>query len=379
MPAWTSSAPSPSPAGRPTMARTRSACRSPPSFMASSTTRRPSTSSASKPPATEDEFFAVLEKIKRTAPISRSRMGTKDQWEAATMGYQNIGPNYWKGEEGRLALIAGKQKLTDRAMGRAVQDAGQMGALHGRRLPGAGLSRQPEPVHARPRRDLSGRLLGNRRLQSAGQVQDGRLPAAGEEGRRHLLHLRPCRHRARHQRQVEECRGGQDLPHLGGLARVRHASTPTRCRASSACSPATSSWRTRWPRSSSPGARSASRPSARPTRSCRAARRTSRTRPGAHRPTSSTARPTPEDAPKKLQKGLDSWYKPAEECSMPSPRRRSHSCPGRGAEAAGGCDDRLSPALGPSPGPRRTAAGRPLRIPHAAGASARSARAGRPG
>ena len=29
------------------------------------------------------------------------------------MGYNNIGPNYWKGEDGRLALIAGEQKLTD--------------------------------------------------------------------------------------------------------------------------------------------------------------------------------------------------------------------------------------------------------------------------
>ena len=29
------------------------------------------------------------------------------------MGYNNIGPNYWKGEEGRRALIAGEQKLTD--------------------------------------------------------------------------------------------------------------------------------------------------------------------------------------------------------------------------------------------------------------------------
>lgn len=29
------------------------------------------------------------------------------------MGYQNIGPNYWHGEEGRKALIAGKAKLTD--------------------------------------------------------------------------------------------------------------------------------------------------------------------------------------------------------------------------------------------------------------------------
>jgi raffinose/stachyose/melibiose transport system substrate-binding protein len=29
------------------------------------------------------------------------------------MGYNNIGPNYWRGEEGRLALIAGEQSLTD--------------------------------------------------------------------------------------------------------------------------------------------------------------------------------------------------------------------------------------------------------------------------
>jgi raffinose/stachyose/melibiose transport system substrate-binding protein len=42
-------------------------------------------------------------------------MGTNDQWEAATMGYQNIGPTYWKGEAGRNALIAGTEKLTDPA------------------------------------------------------------------------------------------------------------------------------------------------------------------------------------------------------------------------------------------------------------------------
>ena len=29
------------------------------------------------------------------------------------MGFQNIGPDYWKGETGRLALIAGKEKFTD--------------------------------------------------------------------------------------------------------------------------------------------------------------------------------------------------------------------------------------------------------------------------
>ncbi|WP_170452735.1 ABC transporter substrate-binding protein [Ruegeria arenilitoris] len=64
-------------------------------------------------PETEAEFFAVLDKIKEDGTYIPMAMGTNDQWEAATMGYNNIGPNYWKGEEGRLALIEGSQKLTD--------------------------------------------------------------------------------------------------------------------------------------------------------------------------------------------------------------------------------------------------------------------------
>jgi raffinose/stachyose/melibiose transport system substrate-binding protein len=66
-------------------------------------------------PKTETEFFAALDKIKAEGSYTPMAMGTNDQWEAATMGYQNIGPNYWKGEEGRLALIGGKSKLTDAA------------------------------------------------------------------------------------------------------------------------------------------------------------------------------------------------------------------------------------------------------------------------
>ncbi len=65
------------------------------------------------PPKTEAEFFALLDKIKEDGSYIPMAMGTADQWEAATMGYQNIGPNYWKGEEGRKALIEGTQKLTD--------------------------------------------------------------------------------------------------------------------------------------------------------------------------------------------------------------------------------------------------------------------------
>lgn len=66
-------------------------------------------------PTTEEEFFAALDKIKADGNYIPMAMGTKDLWEAATMGYQNIGPNYWKGEEGRLGLIKGDQKLTDDA------------------------------------------------------------------------------------------------------------------------------------------------------------------------------------------------------------------------------------------------------------------------
>ena len=63
-------------------------------------------------PKTEAEFYAALDKIK-AAGITALDMGTTDQWEAATMGFQNIGPNYWKGEEGRLGLIKGTEKFTD--------------------------------------------------------------------------------------------------------------------------------------------------------------------------------------------------------------------------------------------------------------------------
>lgn len=66
------------------------------------------------PPKTRDEFFALLDKIRENATYAPLDIGTADQWESATMGFQNIGPNFWKGEEGRKALIAGTAKLTDK-------------------------------------------------------------------------------------------------------------------------------------------------------------------------------------------------------------------------------------------------------------------------
>lgn len=64
-------------------------------------------------PATESEFYSVLDAVQADGNYAPLVMGTADQWESATMGYQNIGPNYWAGEEGRLALIAGEASLAE--------------------------------------------------------------------------------------------------------------------------------------------------------------------------------------------------------------------------------------------------------------------------
>jgi raffinose/stachyose/melibiose transport system substrate-binding protein len=66
-----------------------------------------------QPPKTMAEFHEILDKLKKDGTYTPIDMGTADQWEAATMGFQNIGPDYWKGEAGRMALIAGKEKYTD--------------------------------------------------------------------------------------------------------------------------------------------------------------------------------------------------------------------------------------------------------------------------
>lgn len=65
------------------------------------------------PPETEEEFHDVLDQIATDGTYSPLVMGTADQWEAATMGLQNIGPNYWNGEAGRQALIEGTESFDD--------------------------------------------------------------------------------------------------------------------------------------------------------------------------------------------------------------------------------------------------------------------------
>jgi len=63
-------------------------------------------------PTTIPEFMDIVKKIEDEGSYTPLVMGTADQWEAATMGFQNIGPNFWQGEQGRKGLIDGSEKFT---------------------------------------------------------------------------------------------------------------------------------------------------------------------------------------------------------------------------------------------------------------------------
>ncbi len=63
-------------------------------------------------PETESEFFEVLQAILDEGTYTPIGIGLSD-WEAEHILFQNIGANYWRGEEGRLALIAGEDRVTD--------------------------------------------------------------------------------------------------------------------------------------------------------------------------------------------------------------------------------------------------------------------------
>ena len=64
-------------------------------------------------PETEADFFAVLDKIKAAGKVAPIALGTADQWETNQIVFTGIGPNHWKGEDGRRGLIAGSKKFTD--------------------------------------------------------------------------------------------------------------------------------------------------------------------------------------------------------------------------------------------------------------------------
>lgn len=150
-------------------------------------------------PETEAEFFAVLDAIKEDGGYIPMAMGTNDQWEAATMGYNNIGPNYWKGEEGRLALIAGEQSLTDPQWVAPYATLARWGDYLG-----AGYEAQTYPdsqniftlgraaIYPAGSWEISG-------FNAQADFEMGRIQAPGPKCGRHVLHLGSHRYRDWHE------------------------------------------------------------------------------------------------------------------------------------------------------------------------------------
>lgn len=64
-------------------------------------------------PKTQAEFLNALDTVKRNGSYVPLALGTAEKWEAAQTLFTSIGPNYWRGEAGRKALIAGKARFTD--------------------------------------------------------------------------------------------------------------------------------------------------------------------------------------------------------------------------------------------------------------------------
>lgn len=60
-----------------------------------------------QPPTTREEFFAVLERIRQDGHYLPLALAGHDNWVVSELGFLNIGPANWKGEEGRLALVRG--------------------------------------------------------------------------------------------------------------------------------------------------------------------------------------------------------------------------------------------------------------------------------
>jgi raffinose/stachyose/melibiose transport system substrate-binding protein len=80
-----------------------------------------------QPPKTQAEFWQVLEAVKKDGSVAPLALGTADQWESNQIVFTSIGPNHWRGEEGRKALIDGKAKFTDPQFVAAFEQVAKLG------------------------------------------------------------------------------------------------------------------------------------------------------------------------------------------------------------------------------------------------------------
>ena len=240
------------------------------------------------PPKTSDEFFADLDKIKKDGTYVPLAMGTPDQWEPRPWATRTSGRITGTAKTAARPWIAGTEKLTDPEWVAPFTELAKWGPYMG-----DGYKAQSYP-------DSQNMFtLGRAAIYPAGsweisqfdaqaQFPMGAFPApvpkAGD----------PC-YLSDHvdiafgvnakTKQPEAAKALLTWMASPDFAKLYSNALP----ASSACRANRSRPKTRWPKSLSHFATAANQRSARPTRSCRAARRISKTRPGSNRRTSSTA------------------------------------------------------------------------------------------
>ena len=208
-------------------------------------------------PSTVDEFYAVLDAINADGNYTPLSMGTADEWEAATMGYANVGTKYWSGEAGRAALIAGTAKLTDAEWVAGYEELARWGQYMG-----DGFQAQSYPdsqnvftlgraaiypagsweisgfnanadfelgAFAPPRARFNGYWCWYNRALVRQPLGDEPLPSAFEilgtasapiRGWRRMLHLGSRRHCHRHEPGDREPGCGENLPKLGRFLKM---------------------------------------------------------------------------------------------------------------------------------------------------------------
>ena len=125
---------------------------------------------------------------RRTAPTSRWRWAPTTSGKPRPWATRTSARTTGRARKAALALIKGEQKLTDPQWVAPFTRDRPLEGLPRRRLRGADLPRQPEPLHPRPRRDLPGRLLGDRARSrprspapSRWAPSRRRSPAAGDD------------------------------------------------------------------------------------------------------------------------------------------------------------------------------------------------------
>ncbi len=70
-------------------------------------------------PKTYEEFLTLLGKIQKEGSMAPLALGTKEGWTTTSMGLDNIGPNFWGGEAGNDGLLSGTRKYNDKGFAAA--------------------------------------------------------------------------------------------------------------------------------------------------------------------------------------------------------------------------------------------------------------------